>query len=284
MRSSRRRADGPASPAFALGWPVSELAPHLLTASAIDTAAELTVRRRTSKPSTLGLVAAAAAAGLLGWSIAGARRVGTELDEALPRGHRRGLPDHHRPPRTRPADPPRVGRPPVQVPPARRRADPQRPVHRGRAQGASGHLSAARRRPQQGPGAAPDPWRGLDHRHQGAAGPHPDEPDGAAGLGLRRVQLPARPQAPLPHADRRREAGDRLDPREHRAVRRRPVVPRHHRRIRRRSPLRPGRAHARPARSTSPASRTRTPRSRPASPSTASTTWPGSPRRGRPST
>jgi acetyl esterase/lipase len=73
-------------PGFALGWPVSELAPHLLTASAIDTAAELTVRRRTSKPSTTGLVAAAAAAGLLGWSIAGARRVGTELDEALQQG------------------------------------------------------------------------------------------------------------------------------------------------------------------------------------------------------
>ena len=70
-------------PSFALGWPVSELAPHLLTGAAIDTAAELTVRRRSSSPSTTGLVAAAAAAGLLGWTIAGARRVGAELDEAL---------------------------------------------------------------------------------------------------------------------------------------------------------------------------------------------------------
>ncbi len=70
-------------PGFALGWPVSELAPHLLGATVLDTAAELTVRRRTSKPSTTGLVAAAAAAGLLTWSIAGARRVGTELDQAL---------------------------------------------------------------------------------------------------------------------------------------------------------------------------------------------------------
>jgi acetyl esterase/lipase len=69
--------------AFALGWPVSELAPHLLAASAIDTAAELTVRRRTSRPSRLGLLAAAAGAGLLGYSVAGARRVGTELDQAL---------------------------------------------------------------------------------------------------------------------------------------------------------------------------------------------------------
>jgi acetyl esterase/lipase len=73
-------------PGFALGWPVSELAPHLLGVSLIDTAAELTVRRRTSPPSTTGLVAAAAAAGLLGYAIAGSRRVGTELDEALREG------------------------------------------------------------------------------------------------------------------------------------------------------------------------------------------------------
>ncbi len=70
-----------AIPSFALGWPVSELAPHLLGAAALDTAAELTVRR--SKPSRLGLVAAVAAAGLLGHTIAGARRTGTQLDEAL---------------------------------------------------------------------------------------------------------------------------------------------------------------------------------------------------------
>ena len=68
---------------FVLGWPVSELAPHLLALSAVDTAAELTVRRRRSAPSMTGMVAAGAAAGLLGYSIAGARRVGTELDQAL---------------------------------------------------------------------------------------------------------------------------------------------------------------------------------------------------------
>ena len=39
-------------PGFALGWPTSELAPHLLGAAAVDTAAELTVRRgKPSKPS-----------------------------------------------------------------------------------------------------------------------------------------------------------------------------------------------------------------------------------------
>jgi len=73
-------------PAFFLGWPVSELAPQLLGATAVDTAAELTLRRRTSRPSATGLVAAAASAGLLGYSIAAARRVGAELDEALRRG------------------------------------------------------------------------------------------------------------------------------------------------------------------------------------------------------
>ncbi len=71
-------------PGFALGWPVSELAPHLLGAAALDTAAELTVRK--GKPSRVGLVAAATAAGLLGYTIAGARRVGTVLDEALREG------------------------------------------------------------------------------------------------------------------------------------------------------------------------------------------------------
>lgn len=70
-------------PAFALGWPVSELAPHLLGATLLDTAAELSVRRRKSAPSTAGLVAAAAAAGLLGYAVAGSRRVGAELDDAL---------------------------------------------------------------------------------------------------------------------------------------------------------------------------------------------------------
>ena len=65
---------------FVLGWPVSELAPHLLALSAVDTAAELTVRRRRSAPSLTGMVDDGAAAGLLGSSLAGARRVGTELD------------------------------------------------------------------------------------------------------------------------------------------------------------------------------------------------------------
>ncbi len=68
-------------PGFALGWPTSELAPHLLGAAALDTAAELTVRR--GKASRLGLLAAGSAAGLLAYTIAGARRTGTELDAAL---------------------------------------------------------------------------------------------------------------------------------------------------------------------------------------------------------
>ena len=70
-------------PAFALGWPVSELAPHLVGLTVADTAAELTVRRRTSRPSAVGLLAAAATVGLLGYAIVRSRRVGTELEEAL---------------------------------------------------------------------------------------------------------------------------------------------------------------------------------------------------------
>lgn len=73
-------------PSFALGWPVSELAPHLLSAVALDTAAELTIRRKNSSPSATGLLAAVAAAGLLGVAIAGSRRVGAELEEALREG------------------------------------------------------------------------------------------------------------------------------------------------------------------------------------------------------
>jgi acetyl esterase/lipase len=67
-------------PGFALGWPTSELAPHLLTAGVADTAAELLLRKDRSK---VGLLAAAAAAGMLGYSIARSRRTGAELDEAL---------------------------------------------------------------------------------------------------------------------------------------------------------------------------------------------------------
>ena len=70
-----------AIPSFAFGWPTSELAPHLLGAAAFDTAAELTVRR--GKASRLGLLAGTAAVGMLGYTIAGARRTGTELDDAL---------------------------------------------------------------------------------------------------------------------------------------------------------------------------------------------------------
>ena len=84
LNAIRPLPGGPAAiPAFALGWPVSELAPHLLGATLLDTAAELTVRRRKSAPSATGLVAAAAAAGLLSFAIVGSRRVGTELDAAL---------------------------------------------------------------------------------------------------------------------------------------------------------------------------------------------------------
>jgi len=72
---------------FSVGWPVSELAPHLLVASAVDTALELTVRRRRSgTTSRIGLLAAGTSMGLLGYSIAAARRARIDLDEALTTG------------------------------------------------------------------------------------------------------------------------------------------------------------------------------------------------------
>ncbi|MEO6606469.1 MAG: alpha/beta hydrolase, partial [Aeromicrobium sp.] len=81
IRPQRGRA---AIPSFAFGWPTSELAPHLLGLAAADTAAELTVRR--GKASRVGLLAAAAGAGMLAYTVAGARRTGTELDAALRAG------------------------------------------------------------------------------------------------------------------------------------------------------------------------------------------------------
>ena len=65
----------------------------------------------------------------------------------------------------------------------------------------------------------------------------------AQGLGVRGDQLPARPARPVPGARHRREAGDRLDPRAHRGVRRQPRLHRHHRRLGRRPPRRAGGAH-----------------------------------------
>ncbi len=70
------------------------------------------------------------------------------------------------------------------------------------------------------------------------------------------------PTRPLPRADHRRQAGDRLDQGEHRGVRRRPRLPRDHRRLRRRPPRRPGGADRRTTRRSSPASRTPTRRCR----------------------
>jgi len=71
---------------FSVGWPTTELAPHLLAASLIDTVAELTVRRRSGPPSRLGLLAAGVSAGLLGYSISLSRNARVDLDTALAGG------------------------------------------------------------------------------------------------------------------------------------------------------------------------------------------------------
>ncbi len=196
----------------------------------VDTAAELTVRR--GKAVQIGLLAAAGAAGLLGYTIAGARRTGTELDAALRKSIGDGYLDElDLPGPPRPAAPPRIGRPPVQLQGARHRGAARRALHRGRPQGAPRHPSPQGRQPRRCARADPGPRRWLDDRQQGAAGHPPDEPDGSGGLGLRVGQLPARAEVQVPDADRRREASDRLGPREHQGVRRRLVVRRHHRRL-----------------------------------------------------
>ena len=226
-------------PGFALGWPTSELAPHLLIAGAADTAAELTERRRRSKPSAIGLVAAAAAAGMLGWTIAGARRVGTELDEAL----KEGIGEDYLTTLELPGPDLRIPRGSVARPFKFHQHDVERIRNVSYTEGGrKARLDIYRPRDvdlSKAPVLLQIHGGGLDDRHQGAAGAPADEPDGAAGLGLRRVQLPARAEVPVPHPDRRREAGHRLGPREHRGVRRRPVVPRDHRRVGRRPPLAP---------------------------------------------
>jgi acetyl esterase/lipase len=77
-------------PAFFAGWLASELAPQLLAASALDTAAELTVRRRKAGhpglaqlDRRLGLLAAGAATAGLGYLILNATRSATHVETTL---------------------------------------------------------------------------------------------------------------------------------------------------------------------------------------------------------
>ncbi|UDY22294.1 alpha/beta hydrolase [Nocardioides sp. Kera G14] len=67
------------SATFAAGWPVSELAPQLLTAALLDTA-QAAVRRRAGAP---GLALASAAAAGLAWNIVQAERSRGVLERAL---------------------------------------------------------------------------------------------------------------------------------------------------------------------------------------------------------
>src|SRR3954463_6893785 len=71
-------------PAFFAGWLASELAPQLLAASAVDTAAELTVRRRAAgRADRTGLLVAGAAAAGLGYLIVNATRSATHVETTL---------------------------------------------------------------------------------------------------------------------------------------------------------------------------------------------------------
>src|ERR671910_122760 len=77
-------------PAFFAGWLASELAPQLLVASAVDTAPELSVRRRGSGQPTfetldrrLGLALAAVSTAGLGYLIVNASRSATHVETTL---------------------------------------------------------------------------------------------------------------------------------------------------------------------------------------------------------
>ena len=90
-------------PAFFAGWLASELAPQLLVASAVDTAAELSVRRGTgpATPGELGLALAARRAAGLGYLIVNASRSATHVETHAAR--RRWAPTTSRRSRSRPA-------------------------------------------------------------------------------------------------------------------------------------------------------------------------------------
>ena len=82
------RAVGAGVPAFVAGWSTSELAPQLLAATALDSAAELTLRRgRRGHPDRPGLALAALTAAGLGLmvreSLRSARRIESTLDDGL---------------------------------------------------------------------------------------------------------------------------------------------------------------------------------------------------------
>lgn len=71
-------------PAFFAGWLASELAPQLLAATLVDTAGELTVRRRrTGHTSRAGLALAAVATGGLAYLIVNASRAATHVETNL---------------------------------------------------------------------------------------------------------------------------------------------------------------------------------------------------------
>ena len=165
--------------------------------------------RRCGLGTTLGVIALLVLAvswlGLLRMHLAGSRqryhrgkRAAARRSAGLPCTHpRRGL--------ARTAQRGRLCRlaPALRDAAPRRRGDPQHRL-RGRR-----HPSAPRPLPPGGhsarglPGAAADPRRRLDDRHQGTAGAAADVPDGRQRLDLRGGKLPPEPQRRLPHAPAR---------------------------------------------------------------------------------
>lgn len=71
---------------FGLGWPTSELAPHLLALSLADTATEVGWRRPRGRGSRVGLALGVVSAGALAVLVASARRSPLVVEEALRAG------------------------------------------------------------------------------------------------------------------------------------------------------------------------------------------------------
>ena len=88
------RGYGVTLPAFFAGMMASELAPQLLAASLVDTAAELTVRRRTARPSRSGLLLAGLVTAGLGHLIVHATRSAGHVESTLREGLGQNYLDH----------------------------------------------------------------------------------------------------------------------------------------------------------------------------------------------
>ncbi len=228
-------------PAFFAGWLTGELAPHVLALTTADAAANalgLTYGRR---PHPLGLALAGASAVGLSFVIAQGRLARQQAEDALSEALGEEWVDGLE---TAPS-PADLAVPWRQLVYPFRMRNREVRVERDIAyndHGKRGLLDVYFPRERAGRGstrAAPGARRRVDDRQEGPAGHPAHAAPGRQGVGLRGDQLPSRPARPVPGPHHRRQAGDRLDPREHLRLRRRPRLHRDHRWIGRRPPRLP---------------------------------------------